>query len=366
MLYVALCFSLTILVAVCGFGYWSKSPRTDATIVLLVGLFPNCGMAFMPPVLLQCLLTAVGLYTLFGLLTRDRARRLFPPYAILAAVIAWGIALWNVSGCMERYDQLREELKYEPIRDRLPAPEPAIGSPTNLELLAAVERESDGDHRAGYRTRAITQLHEDHVQLFVDNPGFGATRMSFVPSEQALEQWRSGEGPIPQPGPPDSGGPGGGSRERYDMTINYSELARVHVNGITDFAPPESFGLRRADGQVAGFQPHGLTQTPDRVELWRVERVDLVGLVLAPEPRVYVSEFLPRMDHLKHAAARPPDEFETAALAGLRSGKELVVSEAEGTTVRAVGAIRSAKQCVDCHGGNRGDLLGAFSYTLGR
>ena len=43
----------------------------------------------MPPVLLQCLFTAVGLYTLFGLLTRDRARRLFPPYAILAAVIAW-------------------------------------------------------------------------------------------------------------------------------------------------------------------------------------------------------------------------------------------------------------------------------------
>ena len=150
------------------------------------------------------------------------------------------------------------------------------------------------------------------------------------------------------------------------MTVDYSELARVHVNGITDFAPPESFGLRRADGQVAGFQPHGLTQTPDRVELWRVERVDLVGLVLAPEPRVYVSEFLPRMDHLKHAAARPPDEFETAALAGLRSGKELVVSEAEGATVRAVGAIRSAQQCVDCHGGNRGDLLGAFSYTLGR
>ena len=29
-----------------------------------------------------------------------------------------------------------------------------------------------------------------------------------------------------------------------------------------------------------------------------------------------------------------------------------------------LGAIRSAKQCVQCHGGQRGDLLGAFSYTL--
>ncbi len=29
-----------------------------------------------------------------------------------------------------------------------------------------------------------------------------------------------------------------------------------------------------------------------------------------------------------------------------------------------LGAVRSAKQCVKCHGGSRGDLLGAFSYTL--
>ena len=29
--------------------------------------------------------------------------------------------------------------------------------------------------------------------------------------------------------------------------------------------------------------------------------------------------------------------------------------------VRVLGAIRAAKQCIDCHGGGRGDLLGAFS-----
>ena len=32
--------------------------------------------------------------------------------------------------------------------------------------------------------------------------------------------------------------------------------------------------------------------------------------------------------------------------------------------LRILGAIRAAKQCVDCHGGERGALLGAFSYTL--
>jgi mono/diheme cytochrome c family protein len=29
-----------------------------------------------------------------------------------------------------------------------------------------------------------------------------------------------------------------------------------------------------------------------------------------------------------------------------------------------LGAVRSTRQCVACHGGDRGDLLGAFSYAL--
>jgi hypothetical protein len=31
-----------------------------------------------------------------------------------------------------------------------------------------------------------------------------------------------------------------------------------------------------------------------------------------------------------------------------------------------LGAIRSTRQCLSCHGGNRGDLLGAFSYVFTR
>lgn len=34
--------------------------------------------------------------------------------------------------------------------------------------------------------------------------------------------------------------------------------------------------------------------------------------------------------------------------------------------VSALGAIRSIEQCTKCHGGKRGDLLGAFSYSLAR
>jgi hypothetical protein len=31
-----------------------------------------------------------------------------------------------------------------------------------------------------------------------------------------------------------------------------------------------------------------------------------------------------------------------------------------------VGALRAARQCLECHEGRRGDLLGTFSYVLQR
>jgi hypothetical protein len=78
---------------------------------------------------------------------------------------------------------------------------------------------------------------------------------------------------------------------------------------------------------------------------------------------VYVSESLPRMDKLRGAPTRPLDGFEAAALEKLRRGEHLLAANApEG--VRMLGAIRSLKQCASCPGGARGDLLGAFSYTL--
>ena len=36
----------------------------------------------------------------------------------------------------------------------------------------------------------------------------------------------------------------------------------------------------------------------------------------------------------------------------------------DGPTLRMLGAIRAANQCVACHAAERGQLLGAFSYTL--
>lgn len=87
--------------------------------------------------------------------------------------------------------------------------------------------------------------------------------------------------------------------------------------------------------------------------------MELVSLLQHTEPAVYVSDRLPQMDALKGVPTRELDEFETVGLAELRQGSELSV---KGD--RMLGAVRSVKQCITCHGGERGQLLGAFSYTI--
>ena len=71
------------------------------------------------------------------------------------------------------------------------------------------------------------------------------------------------------------------------------------------------------------------------------------------------------MDELREAPTRPLDRFEASSLDKLRQGEDLIVGRSP-RQLRMLGAIRSLKQCVACHGGERGDLLGAFSYRLGR
>src|SRR5262249_33328056 len=116
---------------------------------------------------------------------------------------------------------------------------------------------------------------------------------------------------------------------------------------------------------VAGFQPHQFSRAPGHAEQWQVWRLELGGLLLHGKPGAYGTEHLPRMDELGKAATRPLDPFEAAALEGPRRGDDLLSTEAGGI-MRMLGAIRSVKQCLGCHGGERGDLLGAFTYTLRR
>ncbi|HVU89715.1 MAG TPA: hypothetical protein VHD36_20465 [Pirellulales bacterium] len=94
------------------------------------------------------------------------------------------------------------------------------------------------------------------------------------------------------------------------------------------------------------------------------DRVELVSLLKFSEPRVYVSDYLPAMDELRDAPTRPLDAFEQQGLAALKNGED-IVSEDKPPTIRALGALRALKQCLQCHTVEEGRLLGAFSYRWG-
>jgi hypothetical protein len=69
------------------------------------------------------------------------------------------------------------------------------------------------------------------------------------------------------------------------------------------------------------------------------------------------------MDELRNAPTRSLDSFESESLRALQAGEDLKVQH-EKDAIRMLGSIRAAKQCLQCHEVERGDLLGAFSYKL--
>lgn len=91
--------------------------------------------------------------------------------------------------------------------------------------------------------------------------------------------------------------------------------------------------------------------------------LDLVGLVVHEKPVVYLTTNLPQMGEVRDARTRPLDEFEQDALNELQKGEDLHFRGSDDRG-RMMGAMRAVRQCIVCHEGSRGDLLGAISYTL--
>ena len=93
--------------------------------------------------------------------------------------------------------------------------------------------------------------------------------------------------------------------------------------------------------------------------------IELVSLDRFDAPVAYVEKELPSMDAIATAdlETRPLDDFETGAIKKLRGGTKLL-TERKGPGLRMVGAILARDDCLACHSGNAGDLLGAFTYRF--
>jgi hypothetical protein len=268
----------------------------------------------------------------------------------------------------------RQKLAFASLIERLPKGKAL--PPTKALSSGAKQRWDVLDQELAvtqnHRAKVLKELHEKTRKFFVTMPGAGPIRRLETPEEILLDAFGQATSARDQPGDQ----PG----EPADFPISPGEpLSRVepngefygyHKDGMVDFLYPRGFGYVKDRAHIAGFKPHGFRSDPFpawRVEnwSWRVQHIQLVGILSHAKPLVYLTDKLPSMEQIRQGKTRTLDFFEEAALPTLREGEDLSIAS-KGETVRMLGALRATKTCQQCHDAEVGDLLGAFSYTLRR
>ena len=383
MLFISMILSALMLLAANRIVRRARYPVAKTVgLSLAVVLGPFFLMCILPPVAIQGLLLALAV---IGWRASRRGPSFFPRLSCAATLVAYGIAGWMAWQSERGYAALRARYPYESMYERLPAPKPRSReerlTAVARERLDRVEAEVEQEENFGFfRNRQLKQLHEDAVGLFINSPGFGVARMGY-PTGWGLSAMIHRD-PVPgQPGPRITSTWSPGEFERPPAGDD-AVLGWMFEDSVKDFVFARGWGFLKDRGHVAGFVPHRFSKVPTPTSRpnvqdnegqfgpvpepavhWRVRTLDLVGLLLHDEPVVYVSDHLPRMDQVRAAPTRPLDKLEALGLATLDHGEDLFISR-DGDGLRMLGAIYSTKQCVACHGGERGDLLGAFSYTF--
>jgi hypothetical protein len=370
MLYISLVVSAILLVMV-NWSAWRAErplgPILAKAIAIGLGSMGVC-LFMLPPVTLQAVLVCIAALIW-------RACRLTPRYFLALSCAATVIA-FAIPGCFafRNTRHLQEAYPYISMDDRLPLPKKQFSFEilpvSTANRLADMESLLDDEERkwpTSYRTATLRQLHDETLQIFVDQQGFGVTRASGL-REHLLKQGIRHEQPIQQPGAP-SASPWLTEQLRKEPSSFWPidkpplSLLSLHRESVVDYVNLPGFGYFKDRQHVAGFQEHQVSQLPTPQSSWTLQRLDLIGLVVHEKPTAYVSEDLPRMKELRVAPTRGLDEFESAGLLALQRGEELFIREREQER-RMLGAIRATRQCLSCHEAERGDLLGVFSYQM--
>ena len=335
----------------------------------------------LPVLVLSFLIGSLSLLVNSVLLTISTlvfARRAVPSVRVLCAVsmtsalVALLAAVLPVRAYMRELETARNEMPTISLVNRLQFHGGRHESPADPIIKAAVvtrlEEFEQSLDRGSERKHQLARLHSYQYVLFVQTMGFGVFRMIPLTPQSLrrppLRDIRWGE--LVKT---DFGGERGTWRA-FGMPYESKGLECLHMASRYDFLDPDGFGVAiETPLKVTGFVEHAFHYPPTSdlgdSSQWTILRLELVSLLKFAEPRIYVLDHLPRMDQLSsdNAPTRPLDAFESEALAKLWRDEDIVVKN-EGSAYRMLGSLRAAKQCLDCHGVQRGELLGAFSYSL--
>jgi hypothetical protein len=334
-----------------------------------------------------CLLTSAAelltglLVMLVGLICwiLDVRPRSFAVASVVALVVAYAIVgayfgvpevhRWNELQAQYPLESLDERLAYETRPHSISFADKAALDSVWLESLEGDIAKRRNEFGVKQRLRSLERLHAGAVKQFVESEGFGVGRMISRPrpstlarpyvSFSSMEEWSLE--PIPQP-LSDSWRlePNDGERRNGD-----DEERMAHRANSLKFLDPAYFGYARDRQHVAGFRTHAFNKQPQSASDWTLNRLDLVGILKFDEPVVYLTPNFPRMEEVQASPTRSLDAFETESLAALLRGEDLVARES-AKQLRLFGSLRATKQCQACHHGERGDLLGAFTYQFSR
>ncbi|MCI0376790.1 MAG: hypothetical protein L0215_04220 [Gemmataceae bacterium] len=262
--------------------------------------------------------------------------------------------------------EARKTLAFASLVERLPKGKP--NSPKKGLDAESKKRWGilDGNLAAYQAQRAelLKALHEKTRKFFVESPGAGPQRPIWpVPDELLLDTvYKNGDPRHPGEPADFPYSPG----ENLSRVKPDDEFYFYHDIGLSDFLYPFGFGYIKDREHVAGFKSHGFRHLGVPVhesKRWRINHIQLVGILSHEQPVVYLTDKLPSMEQVRQGKTRALDFFEEAALPSLRDGEDLYIVSKDNT-IRMLGALRATKTCQKCHDAEIGDLLGAFSYTL--
>jgi hypothetical protein len=348
----------SLLVLYCARKY-RNSPGAHLWITLcgfLFGIYLGT-VAFMIHAFLNMLMSVV----LSALRVRPKT---FAVSLVLLMIGVYAVALASGAVQLHRLAELRIKFPFRSLVQRLAfdkhkSSDSTPVTPVSLASEVAVQlnkQDEQSEFRYYGRSQQLRQLHEAAAAQFAVAAGFGPARMSYM-SFPRVELEPRDELQLPL-------AVGIGSANDADSSAN-----QLHRLAVISFIEPDRMGYIRSREEVAGFEPHAVADLSSQgaqtkaPENWQVVRLELVSLLRNAEPRVYVSATLPSMDKLAEFPNRALNEFETNALAQLVSETDVVVDR-QPAQIQMLGALRAGAACLQCHEGERGKLLGAFSYEL--
>lgn len=401
MLSMSLFPSAVLLIGVIGF-LWSPAGVTGAmyfALVLFLLQFACLPMGgFLTAFALNSLLVLIGLA--FCRSDNVRKTRTVATCLVLTAASYGLLSFFALQSVADR-QALQQEFPVESLVPRLEYElsstdgSEATDHPTAAHASAAIDDGSGSNwdqttwvehlnnaldpNNSSTRNFMLHKVHENAVQAFIDSSAFGVARMLHPNAERIRDRATLVAQPrtsIPEPRLSAQSDLEPASLDDDERQVLLATMNDAHYRASFDFVDPDGIGVFQSRERILGFLSHRLSRVPEtKVERthhsndsgdgWKIQTIELVSLLKFPTPRVYVSEYLPRMEELRTAPTRELDEFEHSALEKLRSGDEMA-DHATLNHVRMLGALRALKQCSECHFAKPGTLLGAFSYRLER